>query len=115
MIIIEIDDLVGNAFANYLKETGRRKLSLEKIEKYGDKVAESLRRKGNPVKLVLSRTRTRNFFREYFNIFDYDEDSGIVTLDYRIRVKDLTNEFCGTLNLKLLKEFQNKENINCLF
>ena len=38
MMYIEIDDLVGNAFIPYLQQTGKRTLSLKKINEFATKV-----------------------------------------------------------------------------
>ena len=36
MIYIGMDDLVGNAFVSYLERTGKRELSIKKIECFGN-------------------------------------------------------------------------------
>ena len=114
MKFIEIDDIVGQAFIVYLRKTGKRKLSLSKIDNYGGEVIKDLKSKGEKVCLCLSREQTRNFFYNS-KYFLYDEITNIVELKPNITEDDLIKRFCGYINYEILIAFRKDENTKILF
>ena len=117
MIRIFIEDLVANAFIMYLSnsndEKAIRKLSLNKIEKYGNEVVYNLRLKGKFASLILSRNLTEEFIRKYHDWYQIDDD--FIILNDQISVDDLINNFTGYLNLDLLVELRKRRNYKLLF
>ena len=114
MMYIEMDDLVGNAFVSYLEKTGKRVLSLYKIEKFGSNIVKNLGAKGTKSMLLLSRDRTNAFFYEYSDWFIYVESDGLVILKDNISVAQLLKKFSGYLSLEVLLAFRDEENIKIL-
>lgn len=114
MKFIEIDDIVGQAFIVYFRKTGKRTLSLSKINKFGDKVVEELKKEGHHVCLFLSRDETRTFFCNT-PYFVYDEETGIVKLKLNVTEEDLIQRFCGYIAWEILVAFRKEENIQVLF
>ena len=114
MMYIEIDDLVGNAFVSYLEKTGKRVLSLYKIENFGNNIVRDLESKGTESMLLLSRDRTHSFFYEYSDWFVYLERESLVILKNNISVEQLIKKFSGYLSLEVLLAFRNEENIKVL-
>lgn len=114
MKFIEIDDIVGQAFIVCLKKTGKRSLSLKKIDEYGAKVVMYLKCRGEKVRLALSREQSRNFFYNS-KYFIYNERTNIVELKPNITEDDLIKRFCGYIDYNILVAFRNEENIKALF
>lgn len=114
MMYIEIDDLVGNAFVSYLEKTGKRVLSIYKIEEFGKNIVRDLKSKGTESMLLLSRDMTYSFFYEYADWFVYVERESLVILKDNISVKQLIKKFSGYLSLEVLLAFRNEENIKVL-
>ncbi len=113
MFNIYIDDLVGNAFIPCLERTGERTLSLSKIESYGGKVVNSLKKEGLEGRLVLSRDYTKEFFFNYSDWFTLNDDK--ITVSSEISADDLVKRFSGVIALAVLKELRKEENIKVLF
>lgn len=114
MMYIRTDDLVGNSFVSYLEKTGKRVLSLQKIENFAKSIVIDLRSKGIESTLLLSRDKTYAFFYEYSDWFSYVESDGLVILNDNISVEDLIERFSGYLSLEVLLAFRNEENIKAL-
>lgn len=116
---IEIDDLVGNAFIPYLQQTGKRILSLKKINAFGEKVVKYLNEKEEKAAcLRLSRDRTNDFFYEYADLFKLVENGDenlVVLVNDDITATDLIHKFSGYLSLPVLLAFRNEENTKVLF
>lgn len=117
MIRIYIEDLVANAFIAYLSKSNPknfgRKLSLNKIEKFGNEVVYNLRLKGIYANLILSRDLTNVFFEKYYNWFRLDDDDMVILDDY-VSIDDLIDNFTGYLNIDLLVEFGKRKNYKIL-
>ena len=118
MIRIYIEDLVANAFIAYLTNSNpknyNRKLSLSKIEKYGNEVVYNLRLKEKFATLILSRDLTNEFLSRYYEWFRLQDDNMIV-LDDHVTIDDLIDNFTGYLSLDLLIEFRKRKNYKILF
>lgn len=114
MIYIGMDDLVGNAFVSYLERTGKRELSIKKIECFGNNIVSELNNNGISSTLLLSRDKTYAFFYEYSDMFLFIEKDGMIILKEDISVKDLIQRFSGYLSLEVLRAFRNEENIKIL-
>ena len=115
MIHIEIEDLVGNAFVGYLQETGKRTLSMQKIEMFANNVVEDLKSKKIEVVLELSRNKTTEFFNDYSEWFIYLEKENVVILKDNITAKQLIKEFSGYLSLETVVAFRKYDNVKILF
>ena len=117
MMYIEIDDLVGNAFIPYLQQTGKRTLSLKKINEFATKVVNYLNEKDENACLRLSRNRTNNFFYENSNLFKLDEDGEEKKVVLADEITDgyLIKRFSEYLSLSVLLAFRNTENTKILF
>ena len=115
MYIIYLDDLIGNAFVPYLKKTGKRSLSLHKIEEYGNKVVNSLNKKGNKTRLELSRNLFWDFLSRYSEWFSYDEKKNLILLSEDVTQEMLIEEFSGYVAVPVISELRDKENIKALF
>ena len=114
MIYIRIEELVGNAFVSYLEKTGNRKLSIKKIECFGNNIVSELNNNGISSTLLLSRDKTYAFFYEYSDMFLFIEKDGMIILKEDIYVEDLIQRFSGYLSLEVLCAFRNEENIKKL-
>lgn len=118
MMYIEIDDLVGNAFISYLEKTGKRILSLKKINMFGTKVINYLNKNGEDACLRLSRDLTNSFFYEYSDLFklvENEKEYVVVLVNDDITVTDLIHKFSGYLSLPVILAFTNSENTKVLF
>ena len=113
MYRLYIEDLVGNAFIPYLERTGERTLSIGKIEAYGNKVVDSLRKEGVKAQLVLGRDYTNEFLFKYSDCFKLKEHE--ITLSTHVSVDDLINRFSGYLAIAVLQQLRKEENIKALF
>ena len=118
MIRLYIDDLIPNAFIAYLQHTNPknldRKLSLHQIEKFGNEVVESLKRKKVDIALILSRDLTNEFFSKFYDWFRLQDD-GFVVLDDIVTIDELIENFTGYLPYDLLIEFGKRKNYRLLF
>ena len=114
MIYFDIADLVGNAFISYFEKTGKRILTLRKIEKFGSNIVKDLNSKGICAALSLSRNGTYAFFNEYSDWFIYVESEGLVILKDNVSVDQLITKFLGCLSVETLLAFLNEENIKVL-
>lgn len=118
MMYIEIDDLVANAFIPYLEKTGKRIMSLKKINMFGTKVIDYLNENGENSCLKLSRDLTNAFFYEYSNLFklvENEKEDVVVLVNDDITSSDLIHKFSGYLSLPVLLAFRNEENTKVLF
>ncbi len=117
MIRIYIEDLIPNAFIAYLTNSNPknlcRKLSLNKIEKFGNEIIYSLRLKGKFAVLILSRDLTNDFFSKYYDWFRLNDD-GTVELDDYVTIDNLIDRFTGYLSVDLLIEFGKRKNYKIL-
>lgn len=88
--VIEIEDLVANAFIE-TPPTKNRFLSYDKIEAYGKNVAEVLFCNGDHAKLILSRENTRAMYNNWSEFFEEKTEGGKrgVHLCNEVRVDDL--------------------------
>lgn len=115
---IEIDDLIGNAFIPYLEQTGKRVLSLKKINMFGTKVINYLNKNGENACLKLSRDLTNCFFYEYSDLFklvENEKEDEVVLVNNDITPNDLIRKFSGYLSLPVILAFRNSENTKVLF
>lgn len=115
MIHIQMDDLVGNAFISYLQETGKRRLTIQKIEDFAHSVVKDLNSSGTEVALELSRDETTKFFNYYSEWFSYLEKDNVIVLRDDITVKQLIEEFSGCLSLDVLSAYRKYDNVKKLF
>lgn len=114
MVYIEISDLVGNAFASYLNETGKHILNIKKINEFGIAVVNTLMEQGIEACLLLSPERTNNFFSEYANYFTLVESDNLVVLHNSVTVDELLIRFSSCLDYSVLLAFIKKENTDIL-
>lgn len=113
MIYIEIDHLVINAFIIYLRKTGKRTLTLNRIAEYGEKVKNYLNENGEHAILYLTRDLTNDFFCKYSDLFKLEE-TNLVVMSNDITYKDLMHK-SGYLPIEVRLAFRNSENTKILF
>lgn len=116
MIIIRIEELIGNAFISYFEATGKRILSFKKILKYGEKIVNDIKSSGKHAVLYLHKDETDEFFCKYSKWFKcYDnENEVLVVMSDDITSDMLYNHFTGYLSFEVYKIFRNIENLKIL-
>ena len=107
MMHIDLEDLVGNAFVVYLQKTGKRSISMQKIDYFADNVVKDLHSKGVNARLELSRNETIEFFNRYSEWFSYEEKDAVT-------VKDLIRKFSGYLGIEVLRSLRDEKNFQVL-
>lgn len=115
-IIIEIDEIVGNAFISCLKKNGKRTLPFKRIDEFALKVVEQLNEKGKKARLQLSREADNEFFHRYSEWFKRakTEDGLIVIVDDSVTIMKLFKQFSTNLSLEVLSVFEDPENTKVL-
>ena len=116
-IIIEIGEIIGNAFISCLEQKRKRTLSFEKINEYSIKVVEQLNEKGERARLNLSREADEEFFYKYSKWFKRvtTENEIIIILDDSVTIMELFKEFSAYLSFEVLLVFKDPENTKVLF
>lgn len=114
MMHIDLEDLVGNAFVVYLQKTGKRSLSMQKIDYFADNVVKNLHSKGVNARLELLRNETIEFFNRYSEWFSYEEKDEMILLKETVTVKDLIRKFSGYLGIEVLRSLRDEKNFQVL-
>lgn len=115
-IIIEIDEIIGNAFISCLKQKGKRTVPFRKIDEYSIKVIDQLNEKGERARLRLSREADEEFFCKYSEWFKRvtTENELIIILDDSVTIMELFKKFSANLSLEVLSAFEDPENTKVL-
>lgn len=104
MFYIGIEDLAALALIQALKQ-GKRFLSYDAIEAYGNRVIRRLEDNRKKAVLILSRESTNEMFRNYSDFFVEKVENGMlgIALCDGKTTDDLIDKFCGYLALDVLK------------
>ena len=116
MIIIRMEELIGNAFLSYFEATGKRFLSFNKILKYGEKIVNDINSSGKHALLFLNKECTDEFFDEYSEWFECrdNEKEIFVVMSDDVTSDMLYNRFTGCLSFEVYKMFRSIENLKLL-
>ena len=114
-LFIEIDDLAANALIEVFDD-GRRFLTYQELEEYGNAVVHILNANRADAVLLLSRNRTNDMYRDYSEFFEEIDDKG----KRGVRLKkgksrgDLIDTFRGYLPLSVLLAFVDQRSCRVL-
>ena len=113
---IGIEDLVANALIEVMKKNDKRFLSYNEIEEYGAEVIRCLKDTGEKAVLILSKSSTEAFFRNYSEFFIEKNNNGTlgIALNEGKKIEDLIQQFRGYLAIDVLLAFINKKSISKL-
>ena len=107
---IGIEDLAALALIQSL-QNGKRFLSYDTIEAYGNRVIKRLKKDHRKAILVLSRESTEAMFRNYSDFFIEQEENGKLGIALRDDkdIESLIDKFCGYLALDVLRALVNEK------
>jgi hypothetical protein len=117
---IGIEDLAANALIQLMLHDTKNSIdcfvTYQKIEKYGMKVVEVLKKKDEKAVLILSRESTEEVLRDYADFFKEEVRDGAsgIALKEGKTINDLIQTFRGYLALDLLKAFVHQQAIDVL-
>ncbi|MBE6152851.1 MAG: hypothetical protein E7166_01300 [Firmicutes bacterium] len=106
MMIIDLEDLVGNAVCSLFNEKGIDRVDLKTINKYQDAISEELKRRKITFGFDMSRNKTINFinYNKYFDVHGdtYNSQNNLLfVMKLNITSKDLYR-FRGFIPFELL-------------
>lgn len=108
-ICIGFEELAANALIELAKEN-RNEVTLDALNKYGDRIVKSFENQGKSAVILYSRNTIQDMldsYGEYFELFTND-------IDIRIKLKsdktskDLWQKFRGYLPLKAIRLFSDE-------
>lgn len=117
MVCIGIEEIFAYAFIAYLTRTNYRKINMQKIKGYAEKVANSLRESGITTTLLYSDVRIKEYFAMYSRWYhlEKNEEEQYVVLNDDIGIEVL-NERYSQYPIKSVDEaFRREDNVRELF
>ncbi|MBQ7140039.1 MAG: hypothetical protein IJO32_00885 [Bacilli bacterium] len=71
MMIIELEDLVGNAVCSLYEKKGIKSIDLQTLNRYQNAISNELKQKDIKFSFEMSRDKTNNFkmFNKYFDVY----------------------------------------------
>lgn len=113
MLKISLAELIGNAFALHLDQTGSRNLNLTHIKDFGHAVIQDLEKQNISAQL-LSIEEIDEVVKEFPEWFSFDKSTNTVILNEQISVDDLFNKFSGDMIPYTMHAFADAENLKIL-
>lgn len=115
-VFIGIEDLAANALIVLFKRKGINYVSFEELTKYGTKVVEILKEKGQHAVLIYSKDITNALecnYSSYFEIFIKDQKQYIKLRD-NITVEDVIRKYRSYLSINMLVAYTCTESLETL-
>ena len=117
MLYLTVEDIVPNSIIEKNKINGSREILIEEAKKYGEEVAEHLKKRGYYTIVKLNSSLTESFetkYSEYFNKY-YEKESYGYQLAQDKEIKDLIPIFRESIAEEVRDSFSNEEVIKNSF
>lgn len=117
MLYLTIEDIVANSIIELNKIDGSKKVLIEDAIKYGEEVANHLKKRGYYTRLKLNSHLTEQFeinYRNYFTKYQQDNSYGY-ELNKSKEIEDIIKEFRNESIQEAIESFTDKEVINKSF
>lgn len=114
MLNINLEQLIGNSFAIYLDRTGKRTLTVRKLEDFGYAIIHELENEDIHACLSDSFDKLPEFIAEYPDWFSSVQNDGLIILHKSVSVDDLFDKFSVSMTPYAMYAFASDGNLKIL-